>query len=454
MDQTVEAIIRLSRSVTYDRLTDEERHGACRVLLDSLGCALGAFDDPAPKVARQLAEGVQGSRPCTLIGDPRPTHGDFAAFANGVMVRYFDFNDTYASPHGVGHPSDYIAAVLAAAEEAGAGGRAVVEGIAVAYEVFAAVTDATNLGVEGFDHVLAGDVASAVAAGIVWQLDNEQLRQAVSLALVPNFGLQATRLGELSMWKGCASANACRNGLFAARLAREGLTGPPEPFSGRAGFEAVLKSKVDGAALELPSGTRVVGRSNLKRYPAGYFSQGAIDAALELRAQVQGDGPIAAVEIGTFEYGARVMAGDPEKWRPRTRESADHSIPYVVATALVHGDLGVDRFTDESLSDPEVARVLAGLTVHEDPECASAWPAAVMTTMRVTTTSGRAASTHVRHYRGHALNPMSDSEIEEKARGLSAGNMGEEQFQELVEAVWSLEQVATVGELLRISHPR
>lgn len=453
-DQTVEAIIRLARSVTYSDLSEIERQGARRVLLDSLGCALGAFDDPAPRIARRLAAGAQGSRPCTLIGDPRQTHGDFAAFANGVMVRYLDFNDTYASPHGVGHPSDYIAAVLAAAEEAGAGGSAVVEGIAVVYELFAALTDATKLGVEGFDHVLAGDVASAVAVGVVWEFDDDQLRQAVSLSLVPNFGLQATRLGELSMWKGCASANACRNGLFAARLAREGLTGPSQPFGGRAGFEAVLGTKIDAAALQVTGGTRAVGRSDLKRYPAGYFSQGAIDAALELRAQLEGDGPIATVEIGTFEYGSRVMAGDPEKWRPQTRESADHSIPYVVATALVHGDLDVGRFSEQALHDPEVARVLGGLTVHEDPECAAAWPGAVMTKMRVTTASGRQVSTRVRHYRGHALNPMSDSEVEEKARRLSADALSDRQFQELVDAVWSLDRIATVEELLRLTHPR
>lgn len=454
VDRTVEAIVRLARSVAYPELTEQERHGASRVLLDSLGCALGAYDDPAPVVARQMAATASGDRPCTLIGEARPTHGDFAAFANGVMVRYLDFNDTYASPHGVGHPSDYIPAVLAAAEEVGAGGPAIVEGIAVAYEVFAALTDATRLGVEGFDHVLPGDVASAVAAGVVWKLTDHQLRQAVSLSLVPNFGLQATRLGELSMWKGCASANACRNGLFAARLARAGLTGPPEPFSGRAGFEAVLQRKVDLSALEIPAGTRVVGRSNLKRYPAGYFSQGAIDAALELRQQVAGEGSITQVEIGTFAYGARVMAGDPEKWRPATRESADHSIPYVVATALVHGDLGLERFSPEALADPEVARVLSGLTVHEDPECVSAWPEAVMTTMRVATSSGREAETRVRHYRGHALNPMSDGEIEEKARVLSAGRLPENQFQELVAAVWSLERIDGVGELLRLTHPR
>lgn len=453
-DPVVEAILDLARSVTYKRLGEVERHGASRMLLDSLGCALGAIHEPVPRIARDVATSGMVTGACGLIGDRRRSDADLAAFANGVAIRYFDLNDSYASPHGVGHPSDYIAAVLAAAEESGEGGRAVIEGMAVAYELFGALTDALQLGVEGWDHVLAGSIASAVAAGMVFGLADDDLRNCVSLSMVPNFPLQATRLGELSMWKGCAAGNASRSGVFAARLARAGLSGPPLPFVGRGGFQAVLGIEVDLEALRPGRRPPAIGNSNVKRYPSGYFSQGAIDAAVEVRARLDGDvAAITAVEIGTFPYGATVMAGDPEKWHPATRESADHSLPYVVATALVHGDLGLQRFEPEALSDPEVAGVLGVLEVHVDPECAGAWPASVMTKLAVTTASGRREEARVRFYRGHAQNPMSDQEIETKAADLAAGALTPSAFARLAERVWLLPELTSVGDLLSLTWP-
>lgn len=448
MDGVVEAVIRLARSVTPQSLSSREREGARRVLLDSLGCAMAAFEAPGPTIARKLAQAAPGLPGCSLIGERGNCHGDFTAFANGSMIRYLDFNDSFASPAGVGHPSDYIPAVLVACEESSQGGSTITWGIALVYELFAALTDATHLGVEGVDHVLCGDVAAAAAAGVIWGLDDQQLAHAVSLALVPNFGLQATRLGDLSMWKGCAAANACRNGLFAARLARAGLSGPTQPFTGRGGMEAVFHTVIDAAALEPGQRPLFVGNSNLKRYPSGYFSQGAIDAAIELRQQIDDPGQIRGVHIGTFEYGSRVMAGDRAKWHPTTRESADHSLPYVVATALVHGDLGVEHFTDAALADPRVAAVLEHLTVEADPECVAAWPEEVMTKLEVTIDGGHPLSAEVQHYRGHGLNPMSNQEIEAKVERIAGPRLGPERLQRLFATVWGLEQVDSVADLL------
>lgn len=451
-DSVLDDLVALTRSITYERMTEEERHGVKRVLLDALGCALGAVDAKAAQIARNIAASAAVVDGCTLIGDPRRPHGDFAAFANGVMVRYLDFNDTYASPQGVGHPSDYIPAVLAAAEEAGSSMPQVVQGIAIAYEVFARFSDAARLGVEGWDHVLAGDLASALAAAVLWELDDDQLRHAASLSLTPNFGLQATRLGELSMWKGCASANACRNGLFAARLAREGLSGPPAPFLGRGGMEAVLGKEVLRDPLARGDAPLAVGCSNIKHYPAGYFSQGAIELARELGSRLTSHEDIAEVDVGTFAFGLRVMAGDQAKWRPATRESADHSIPYVVASALVHGDLRVEHFTPEALADPAVARILEHLRVHEDPECAAAWPQEVMTRIRVTTSSGAVEEGAIRAYRGHATNPMSDREIEQKVTNLAAGRLSAGQLERLFSAIWKLEEMPGVEAVLKLTH--
>lgn len=402
-----------------------------------------------PGIARQIAA-EYGVGPSTVMVSGARTAPDLAAFANSAMVRSFDINDAYGSGGGVGHPSDYIPAVLAAAEASNADGRTVIAAIAAVYEIFGRLTDALGLGVEGWDHVTAGAVASAAGAGLVWGLDAGQIANAMSLALVPNFALQATRLGDLSAWKGCAAPNACRNGVFAARLAARGLTGPLEPFEGRGGSAAAVGKPIDHVPLRDDRPAVVATGAHMKKYPLGFFGQGAVDAALALRPRVGTAERIRRIEVGTFEFGSRVMAGDRSKWRPQTRESADHSIPYAVATALVRGRLGIDDYTDEALRDPAVLSLLDRLEVHVDAECQAAWPRAIMTKLTVTRDDGSAESVTVLAHRGHALDPMSDAEVVDKFHSLAARTLDSSRRQALVSAVWDLARVP-VPDLLALT---
>lgn len=448
MDEILGELVQIALSGPARATDPADRHAVKRLLLDSLGCALGASMERPPRIAQEVAR--SGSGESTVIATGARTTADLAAFANGAMVRFFDFNDTYASPGGVGHPSDYIPAVLAAAEDASAGPEAIFSGVVAAFEIFDRLTDATDLGVEGWDHVTSGAVASAAGAGLAWGFDAERLAHAMSLALVPNFALQATRLGELSMWKGCASANACRNGVFAARLAGHGLTGPGEPFRGRGGFDQAVGKPVGIEPLRAPRGSAVQS-AHLKKYPVGFFGQGAIDAALELRGRVGAPDRIESVDIGTFEFGARVMAGDPAKWRPRTRESADHSIPYVVATGLVRGHVRVDDFGEDVLRDPDVLAMLDRIAVHADPECVRAWPATILTKIVASLADGGTVSARVEFHRGHARNPMSDAEVQAKFDELAGRALGERRRAALSRAVWELERLGSVRELLELA---
>ena len=294
---------------------------------------------------------------------------------------------------------------------------------------------------EQIDHVLNGAVASAAAASVANELSGERTRHALSLAVTANLSLQAARLGKLSMWKGCAAGNACRNGVFAAELAAAGITGPDSPFTGRGGLFQVTGRQPDMGPLERSRGPAIA-ECRVKRFPSGYFSQGAIEAALAVRAELNGRVP-AAVEVGTFEFGKKVMAGDEQKWHPTTRETADHSIPYVVACALARGRVRHDDLDESRLADPEIRRLLDVLTVEADPECTAAWPEACMNRVTVRFSDGRRRSRSVRHYRGHARNPMSDGELVEKFRGQAASVITDADADALLQAIRELDEAGS-----------
>lgn len=447
MDRILENIVALTTAPRTDDLTSPARHAAKRMLLDALGCAFGGYREDVPRVARELASRRAQETGARILGSQQRVSPDMAAFANGVAVRYLDFNDTYGSTVGVGHPSDYIPAILAAAELRDAAGATVLDAITVSYEVFCRLTDVTRLGVEHWDHVVNGAVASAAGACYVLDLPADLMRHAISLSLVPNVALQATRLNDVSRWKGCASANAARNGVFAVELALAGITGPAMPFEGRGGLFSAIGSAadIDAWARDRPA----ILDCNIKRFPAGYFSQGAIQAAIDVRQDLPDSRQITKVEVGTFAFGKRVMAGDAEKWRPETRETADHSLPYVVASALANGTVTRDSFTTTALRDPETVRLLGVLTVTEDPECERAWPEACMNKVTVHLRDGSRLTSHVRHYRGHSAQPMSDAEVEEKFHNQALPVIGAESARRLAEAVWTLDVAPGVDPLFK-----
>ena len=224
MDRTLELLSTYTCELTYEALPAEVVHQVKRTLIDTLGCAMGAFHAEPSRIARRLAESVTSRMPARILGTRHASAPDMAGFANGVMVRYLDCNDSYFSPGG-GHPSDMIPATLALADPLGCDGRAVITAIVLAYEIFSRLSDQVVAGGVGWDQGMFSVIGAVCAAGKVLGLSQEQVRHAIALAVVPNLPLGVTRVGELSMWKGCATASATRAAIFAAQLAQQGMTG-------------------------------------------------------------------------------------------------------------------------------------------------------------------------------------------------------------------------------------
>src|SRR6266851_3081890 len=225
-------------SLRFEDLPGPVVHEAKRRFIDSFATAVGAMDADAFAIAKRCALLVGSTFGASLFGGGRSSP-EWATFVNGLLIRYLDYNDTYLSLEPA-HPSDNLAPVLAVGDMVGAGGRDLIAAAVLAYEIQCRLCDAASLRKHGWDHVTYGAISSAAAACKLLGLDAARTTHAIGMAGVANTALRQTRSGELSMWKGCASANAARNGVFAALLAAEGMTGPAPIFEGEVGFMKLL----------------------------------------------------------------------------------------------------------------------------------------------------------------------------------------------------------------------
>jgi 2-methylcitrate dehydratase len=448
----VEQLAAYASALRYEDLPAEVVRRAKRLIVDTVGCALGGYSSGPAAIARELAATVTSTRPATVMVSGQRTSPDLAAFANGVMIRFLDFNDGYTSTGESGHPSDSIAAALTAAEIAGRSGRDLITATVLAYELFCRICDVADLKPLGWDHVTVGGIASAAAAAKLLGLEGGRLAEAFNLAIAPNIALYQTRIGAVSMWKGCAYANASRNALFAAQLAERGMTGPSPIFEGVGGyFKAVTRAPFELAALGGRGQPYKIMECSIKRFPLGQYSQTVVEAALEALGKIRSAADIEEVRIETGATAVRLMAGDPDKWEPETRETADHSMPYTVAVALQHGTVSAEHFGDAWLRDPGIRALTRRVKVRVSEEANRRMPEAMLCRLTIATKSGALHAATVEYHRGHWKNPMSDAEVEAKFRTLSGGVLPGNRAERLLEALWKLDTVADVGELVRLT---
>jgi 2-methylcitrate dehydratase len=430
----------------YEELPAAVVHEAKRRFIDSLATAVGAMDADAFAIAKRCALRVQSQPGATLLGGGGSSV-EWATFVNGLLIRYLDYNDTYLSLEPA-HPSDNLAAVLAVGEMAGVGGPELIAAAVLAYEIQCRLCDGASLRKHGIDHVTYGAISSAVAAAKLLKLNAVQTTHAIGLAGVANIALRQTRAGELSMWKGCAFANAARNGVFAALLAAEGLTGPAPIFEGDVGLMRLITGPFELAPLGGDGRPFMITGTYIKFWPAEYHSQSAIDAALQLRSEVGNMGNVAAIDIHTFDAAVDIIGKDPEKWRPQTRETADHSLPYCTAVALADGVVTDAQFAPKRFTDGALLELVAKVKVHRDAALSARYPRGIPNRVTITLKDGRQLVREVEFPRGHAGNPMTDAEVEKKFRTLVVPRYGAEGADRILQVCWELEKVKQVEELV------
>jgi 2-methylcitrate dehydratase len=447
-------------NVVADDLPEQTVHEVKRRILDSIGVAIAGLDGDAPAAARAYAAELPYGNGATIWCSALRANPEVSGFANGVAVRYLDFNDTYLSKEPL-HPSDVIAPLIALAEWRGRPANDLMAAIATAYEVSLTLCDAASLRTHGWDHVNYIGIGVACAAGQLLRLPIEKIEHAVSITTAPHAAMRETRAGELSMWKGAAAANAARNAVFAALLAEKGMTGPARPFDGEMAFVRQLLGG-DGfdeealSRLEANAPPRRILDTHIKYWPVEYHAQSAVDATLQFPEGFLHDADrIKSIEIDTFDAAYQIIAKDPEKWDPRTRETADHSLQYIVVAALLDGEVTSGTFEPDRFRDPRTLDILKErVTVREDPELSAGYPEGIPNRITVTTTGGDREVREVRHPRGHARNPMTDEEVVAKYRTNVEGRLDADRMAAIERLVWDLEQ-GSVRHLTRaLAEPR
>jgi len=448
-----EKLANWTHKLKYSDLTPEAIHETKRRFIDSLGTSLGAYKADPARIARQTALGVKAGKEgagAVVVGTNHRTTPDLAAFANGAHIRYLDYNDTYLSKEPA-HPSDNIAATLAVAQDAGRNGKDLILATVIAYEIQCSLCDAASLRAYGWDHVTYGAFSASLGASKLWGLKAAEMVHAQGLAGVCNIATRQTRTGQISMWKACAFSNACRNAVFAANLARQGFTGPHEIFEGPKGvFKQLTNRKFDVKLGSKKSGY-MINKTYIKFWPAEYHAQSSIDAALQMREQFLADGYKSAdmkkLHMESFEAAVSIIGSEPEKWRPTSRETADHSMGYMTVAALIDGKLDRDSFSPRKFKGKKYLDMLDRTTIAEAADLNKGYPKGIPNRLTLTMKDGKEYSKTVKYPRGHAGNPMTDDEVEYKFRTLADGVISKRTQDQLLDAMWNLDKAKSVADL-------
>ena len=441
-----ETLARYAATLKYDDLPDDVVRIAKRTILDTLGCAFGGYSAGPSKIAIKLASDVNSKQPGTILLSGIKTSPELAVFANGVMIRYLDFNDAYVSQtNGAGHPSDAIAALLTAGELRRLSGRDLITATVLAYEVYCKIADVYDYTGNGLDHTTLTGMAAVVGAGNLLGLTPEEMVHAIGITVGGNTATRQGRADTLSNWKSYAAADACRKAIFSVQLAGNGMTGPSSVFEGRYGFFKVMsRGPVVPPQLGEPFGIR---RSFTKRFPLGQFSQTIAQAGVEARSYFKSPDEILEINIHASRAAIKIMADGPDKWRPQTHETADHSMPYSAGLALMYGKIDPDYYEDPHLHDPRLLDLVSRikclpLDEADKPELAN------LCELEIVLKSGARKTVRVENHRGHFKNPMTDAEMEEKLRLMAQKHLPADRVDNLLRILWSLEKEPQVSNLI------
>ena len=433
----------------YEDLSEAAREQLKVRILDSLGCAIGALGgDPIRMIRDQLAD-FGGSPLCTVIADDR-TAPDRAAFYNSALVRYLDFNDSYLAKGETCHPSDNLGGILAGCEYKARSGKDLMVALAVAYQVFCRLCDVAPVRSRGFDHTTLGSFAVAAGVAKALGLDMEQTTNAIGICGTAFNALRVTRTGALSNWKGLAYPNTVFGCTHATFLAMRGITGPREVFEGNKGFMETISGpfQIDWLRESLEKVTE----TSVKKYNAEVHSQSTLEAVLELRRayNLKGD-DVDWVEVEIFDVAYNIIGGgeEGEKTTIRTKEEADHSLPYLVAVALLDGEVTPDQYRPERIVRPDIQALLRKVTVRPSDEISKLFPKQMPTKVTVWLRDGRRLFLEALAYEGYYTQPIRWETEVQKFDLLSAAYADAGLRQRIVQAVADLETI-TVADLMQL----
>ncbi|MFW5947403.1 MAG: MmgE/PrpD family protein [Gemmatimonadota bacterium] len=466
---------RWAAGLEFDDLSEAAVREAKRYLLDSFGCALGGYQQEDVKIALAVLAEIAGSGPGTVIGSGAKMDVVSASLANALMVRVMDYNDIYWQ-QDPSHPSDLIPAALAMAERGGLDGRELVVGIVLGHELEMRLCEAAFPGIRerGWHHATLTAFAAPVVAGRMLGLEWEQIQHAIGISASRHATMGAITAGKLTMMKNTGDPLATQSGVLAALLAERGYTGPEHVLDGKEGLVHVMGPEwrldvlteglvaaesgvVGGAVAGGTSSPRAVlsewriERCGMKAFPTEALTHAPISAVLDLVTENDlAPSDIGKVRIRSLARAADILA-DPSKYDPRTKETADHSLPYVIAAAIVDRQVTPKQFEPDRIMDDEIRAQLGKVEVVADPEIEAVFPELQRVHVTVETTDGRRYEKQLDYPKGDPRNPLTDDEITEKFTALSEPVMSAASRERLVDAIWRLEALDSVTGLMELT---
>lgn len=437
----VQRIAAFAASARPDHLTAELRHYYKRNILDCIGCAIAALPGPPFQAIREQCEEYRAPGRCTLIGGDK-TSADQAAFFNSGLVRYVDLLDSYMSPGGLCHPGDNFGSILAAAEQAGASGEQFMLALAVAYEIGCRFTAAVPVMAKGLNHAIQLSISAAAGAGKLLGLSADQIANAIAIATADNISLACVHAEPVSQWKGFSPGMTGMRAVYAASLAKRGFTGPDHLFEGPNGLERLFAQSI-AVDWENPSLDHVT-RTVLKKYCSLIHGQPVLEAVLYLKRQNKlAASDIAHVRCDIFQSGFDIAGGGSfgSKDHPQIKEQGDYNLKYLIAAALLDGEVGPAQLEPSRIQAADAQALLARVEIRPDDEFTMRYPDELCARITIHRKNGRVLVKEQLGYEGSLGNPMSWDRVVQKFHWLSEPYADEGLRNRLIEAVARLDTI-------------
>jgi 2-methylcitrate dehydratase len=453
-----------------DKLDARAERAAKAVLIDSIAVALTALRHPAAQNARKHAYRFPAnSKGCVIWGTQKRAAPELAALTNGVLLRCHDYNDFFVGRRNSGHSSDIVSGVIAAAEWTNAPGKKLLSAVAVGYEMVGAAFDAFSTAPGGWDYTNLMALGATAAIARLLNLNADQTREAMGMTVIPHFASdeiesgELNKRGDLSMWKRFNAADAVRNSLQACLLAQAGVEAAVRPFVGKCGFVQKMNMQDDplpvlGERLNPRIPLSRVNEAFMKRWPVGSVAQSAIQAALDARSRIKDLSTIKQIRVfaeeGAYDHLVKIRQ-DP--WHPISRETADHSLPYIVAAAVLDGSIRVNSFTPKVVLDPQRQAFIKKVTCAPAPELGShamgkhkRVELGYLSRVEIELNDGAVVRGDARPFPGHHKNPFTDAQLNEKLRENVEPIAGAQRAARLTQLLWSVDKIKSTRELTKL----
>jgi 2-methylcitrate dehydratase len=443
---------RWAASLEYNQLSKEAVYQAKRYLLDSVGCALGGYQQHDVKIALDVMKETAARGRATVIASGARVDAASASLANALMIRCMDYNDIYWK-QDPSHPSDIFPAAMACCERAKSDGKELIVGFVLGHEFEMRLCEAAFPGIreKGWHHATLTAFVSPIVSGRALRLTWEQIQHAIGISASRHCTLGAVTAGKLTMMKNTADPMATQSGVFAALLAEKGYTGPEHVIDGKEGLAHCFgpEWKLNLLTDSLGESWRIT-QCGMKAFPTEALTHTPISAVLDLiRGNDLKPGQVEKVRIHSLARAADILS-DPSKYDPHTKETADHSLPYVIAAAIVERNVTPAAFEMKKIMDPTIRAQLKKVEVVADPEIEKVFPALQRVKVVLRTTDGREFTKQLDYPKGDPRNPLTDAEIEAKFEALADGVLSRDAQKKLKDAIWSLEKLPSVSKLMAL----